>query len=84
MEELLNQHWTDWQHQGSEHSIDALTPHKNAILDKVNIKTGITVVVDCGNGAGCVLTPDLLAEAGAKPFVSIAILRAILPALQNR
>ena len=67
MEELIKiRHWTDWQHQGSERPIDALTPHKNAILDKVTIEAGITVVVDCGNGAGCVLTPDLLADAGAK------------------
>jgi phosphoglucosamine mutase len=67
MEELIKiRHWTDWQHQGNEHAMDVLTPHKNAILDKVNIKTGTTVVVDCGNGAGCVLTPNLLADAGAK------------------
>jgi phosphoglucosamine mutase len=67
MEELLKaRYWTDWQHQGSERSIDALTPHNNAILDKIHIKTGITVVVDCGNGAGSVLTPYLLAAAGAK------------------
>jgi phosphoglucosamine mutase len=67
MEELLKaRYWTDWQHQGSERAIDALTPHKNAILDKVHIKTGITVVADCGNGAGSVLTPPLLAAAGAK------------------
>ena len=67
MEELIKiRHWTDWKHQGSECAIDALTPHKNAILDKVNIEAGTSVVVDCGNGAGCVLTPDLLADAGAK------------------
>lgn len=67
MEELIKiRHWTDWQHQGSERPIDVLTPHKNAILDKVTIGTGTTVVIDCGNGAGSVLTPDLLADAGAK------------------
>jgi phosphoglucosamine mutase len=67
MEELIKiRHWTDWQHQGNELAIDALTPHKNAILDLVDIGAGTTVVVDCGNGAGCVLTPDLLEEAGAK------------------
>jgi phosphoglucosamine mutase len=59
-------HWTDWQHQGSEQETDVVTPHKNAILDKIHIGTGITVIVDCGNGAGCVITPDLLADAGAK------------------
>jgi phosphoglucosamine mutase len=67
-EELLkNQHWTTWQHQGIERSTDALTSHKNAILEKVHIKPGITVMVDCGNGAGSVLTPALLADGGAKP-----------------
>ena len=67
IEELIQeQHWTDWQNQGSERTTDALTPHKNAILDKVHIKSGLGVVVDCGNGAGSVLTPAVLAAAGAK------------------
>ncbi len=67
MEELLKgRYWTDWQHQGSERSIDALTPHKNAILDRVHIKSGIPVIADCGNGAGSVLTPHVLADAGVK------------------
>ncbi len=67
MEELLKgRYWIDWQHQGSERSIDALTPHKNAILDRVHIKSGIPVIADCGNGAGSVLTPHLLADAGVK------------------
>jgi len=67
MEELLKtRHWTDWQHQGHERKIDALTPHKNAILEEVHIRAGIPVVVDCGNGAGSVLTPALLGDAGAK------------------
>ena len=67
MEDLIRvQHWTDWQHQGSERAIDVVTPHKNAILEKITIRTGTTAVVDCGNGAGCVLTPDLLTDAGVK------------------
>lgn len=67
-EELLkNQYWTTWQHQGTEQAIDALALHKNAILEKVRIKRGFAVVVDCGNGAGSVLTPALLEEGGAKP-----------------
>jgi len=67
-EELLKKrYWTTWQHQGIERVTDALTFHKNAILDNVHIKPGIAVVVDCGNGAGSVLTPALLAEGGAKP-----------------
>jgi len=67
-EELLKtRNWTGWQHQGIEKSIDALSLHKYAILDKVRIKSGISVVVDCGNGAGSVLTPTLLTDGGAKP-----------------
>ena len=53
MEEMLKtRNWTDWQHQGVEVSTDALTLHKNAILDNVHINPEIAVVVDCGNGAG--------------------------------
>ncbi len=67
MEALLKTpHWADWQHQGSVQTFDAITPHKNTILDLINIKPGLSVVIDCGNGAGCTLTPSLLADAGAK------------------
>jgi len=64
---LKEPHWADWRHQGKECAFDALTPHKKAILDAVSIEPGILVVVDCGNGAGSVLTPGLLTEAGVKP-----------------
>ena len=67
METLLSsQYWTDWKHQGHEQAFDAITPHKNAILDKVKIKEGSSAILDCGNGAGCLLTPSLLTEAGVK------------------
>ena len=61
---LKNLCWSDWKHQGTESACDALAPHKKAILDEVSIKSGIRVVLDCGNGAGSVLTPGLLAEVG--------------------
>jgi phosphoglucosamine mutase len=64
---LKNLYWTTWQHQGVERATDALTFHKNAILDNVKIKAGLSVVVDCGNGAGSVLTPSLLGNGGVKP-----------------
>ncbi|MFA7304680.1 MAG: phosphopentomutase/phosphoglucosamine mutase [Methanoregula sp.] len=57
----------DWKHQGASYPFDALTPYKAAILDAVTIRESLTVVLDCGNGAGSVLTPSLLADAGAKP-----------------
>lgn len=67
MESLLDApHWTTWDHQGHEYGADAITPHKNAILDKVTIKEGNSAILDCGNGAGCQLTPSLLADAGMK------------------
>lgn len=61
---LETQHWADWKHLGREQAFDAITPHKNAILDKITIKGNSTVIVDCGNGAGCMLTPSLLYDAG--------------------
>jgi phosphoglucosamine mutase len=67
MEELLcTQHWTDWKHQGCENAFDAITPHKNAILDNVKINRKSSAILDCGNGAGCLLTPSLLIDAGLK------------------
>jgi len=67
METLLkSRYWADWKHQGHEDVFDAITPHKNAILNKVKIKEGCSAILDCGNGAGCLLTPSLLAEAGVK------------------
>ncbi|HVP96567.1 phosphopentomutase/phosphoglucosamine mutase [Methanoregula sp.] len=63
-ESLGDLRWTGWQNQGPESAFDALKPHKKAILDTVSIKDGIPVVLDCGNGAGSVLTPGILAEAG--------------------
>jgi len=55
--------YSDWQHLGMESAVDACTPHKNAILDKVSIGRKISVIIDCGNGAGSTLTPSLLADA---------------------
>jgi phosphoglucosamine mutase len=65
---LQTRHWTDWQHQGSERVVDAITPHKTALLELVTIQKKIPVVLDCGNGAGCMLTPSLLADAGINPI----------------
>ena len=66
-DDLREMHWADWRNQGEESAFDPLTPHKKAILDAVSIDQGISVVLDCGNGAGSVLTPALLKEAGTRP-----------------
>jgi phosphoglucosamine mutase len=67
MEELLKTtHWTNWKNMGSERQMDALSSHKEAILKLVHVEKPITAVLDCGNGAGCMLSPSLLAEEGVK------------------
>jgi phosphoglucosamine mutase len=63
-ERLEELRYADWQHQGTEYQVDALTPHKQAIIEKVRIGQEISVILDCGNGAGSVLTPDLFSELG--------------------
>ncbi len=67
MESLLSaQHWADWKSLGSEQAFDAVTPHKKAILSRITINEGSSAILDCGNGAGCRLTPSLLTDAGVK------------------
>ena len=49
---------------------DAVERYRKAIIDQVNVsliqQKKIHVVLDCGNGAGCVVTPDLLSQLGCK------------------
>lgn len=58
--------WEDWMHQGTEYTTDALQPHKEAILNSITVEKEITAVLDCGNGAGCMMSPALLIEAGVR------------------
>ncbi len=48
----------------------AIDLYKKSIISKVNVKSiksrKLHVVVDCGNGAGCVVAPSLLKELGCK------------------
>jgi len=65
LEEALNEtHWKEWDGMGRILSIDAVDAHREAILDRVSLSHPLKSVLDCGNGAGSVITPDLLAEAG--------------------
>ena len=64
-EALRATHWKAWEEQGHASPIDAVDAHREAILDKVSLSRPVTVVLDCGNGAGSVITPGLLAAAGA-------------------
>ncbi|TAJ45661.1 phosphopentomutase/phosphoglucosamine mutase [Methanofollis fontis] len=65
MEEAIDaDHWQGWREQGTIRGIDAISLHTAAILQSVTPPEGLGVVVDCGNGAGSVITPSLLAGAG--------------------
>ena len=64
--DLANPHWADWKNQGSASEIDVIAPHSAAILSSVSIKDNLRAVLDCGNGAGCMITPALLNNAGVQ------------------
>lgn len=66
LEEALEEtHRGTWDEQGHVSSVDAVDAHRETILARVSLSRPITAVLDCGNGAGSVITPDLLAGAGA-------------------
>ena len=55
-----------WDKQGSVSSVDIITPHKEKILAEISVPENMTVVVDCGTGAGGQVTPDVIGADGAK------------------
>ncbi|HJJ43717.1 MAG TPA: phosphopentomutase/phosphoglucosamine mutase [Methanocorpusculum sp.] len=57
--------WSEWDNQGVLTDADLITPHKEAILGSVCIPEKLTIVVDCGNGAGGQITPKLFEESGS-------------------
>ncbi len=65
-QDLEKPRWADWKNQGSVREIDAIAPHSAAILSNVSTREDMRVVLDCGNGAGCMVTPFLLADAGVQ------------------
>ena len=56
--------WSAWNELGSLSDADLITPHKESILSNVSIPENLTVVVDCGNGAGGQITPKIFEESG--------------------
>jgi phosphoglucosamine mutase len=53
-----------WECQGDLVRADLVSGHRDAILDEREVARDLNVVVDCGNGAGSVITPDLLSRLG--------------------
>lgn len=58
----------DWEHQGMRSSADITTPHIEAVLTGTEPGDCGGVVLDCGNGAGSMITPQLLSMAGIRTW----------------
>ncbi|MDD3574837.1 phosphopentomutase/phosphoglucosamine mutase [Methanospirillum sp.] len=67
-ESLADIPWSDGKKQGIITPSYPVEEHSNAIANKIQIKEGLKVIVDCGNGAGSVITPHLLSRMSAKTF----------------
>jgi phosphoglucosamine mutase len=63
-EKMRDFQWKGWQCQGDLEETDLLSGHRDAILDRWEVSRDLSVVIDCGNGAGSVITPDLLSRMG--------------------
>ncbi|KUO39054.1 MAG: phosphoglucosamine mutase [Hadesarchaea archaeon DG-33] len=57
---------TAWDRIGKVEAIDVLPGYIDEIVGTVKLKRSYKVVVDCGNGAGSVVTPYLLRKLGCK------------------
>ncbi|MBN1431770.1 MAG: phosphopentomutase/phosphoglucosamine mutase [Methanomicrobiaceae archaeon] len=63
---VLQSSLCEWTEQGDYVAADIITPHKEAVLQSFSPEREISVVLDCGGGAGSVITPLVLSDAGIK------------------
>lgn len=57
----------DWDEVGDSKEVDATSPYRRAINDRISQFDGeLKVVVDCANGAGSNLAPQVLRDLGCK------------------
>jgi phosphoglucosamine mutase len=59
-ENLRLKEWMTWDRQGDIREVDALSPYIRAISDCRSPLRGLSLILDCGNGAGSVASPALL------------------------
>ena len=64
IQEIADKPGRDWKRQGTIEISHIVKEHEAAISSRVRIKDGLRMVIDCGNGAGSVITPTLLREMG--------------------
>ncbi|MEA2053756.1 MAG: phosphoglucosamine mutase [Candidatus Thermoplasmatota archaeon] len=68
----FNEKWgaAEWNKIGNVYKIEATETYIDAVLSKVDVdaikRKGFTVVLDCGNGAGCVAEPYILSKLGCR------------------
>jgi phosphomannomutase/phosphoglucomutase len=51
--------------KGSVSDIDVISPYSKHILDNIRLNRPVRVAVDCGNGTGCLVAPDIMEGLGA-------------------
>ncbi|MCA9703528.1 MAG: phosphopentomutase/phosphoglucosamine mutase [Methanolinea sp.] len=54
----------EWDRHGSVFSFDAKSRYIEAVLDRISPVRDLAMVLDCGNGAGCTVSPILLKRMG--------------------
>ena len=57
--------WKPWDSLGSLTDTDIITPHKDIIQNSIALPDDQTIIVDCANGAGGQITPDILGATGS-------------------
>lgn len=58
--------WRDWDRQGTCYDGEGVHLHAGAIRAVRTVPEDLSVVIDCANGAGSVITPKLLSVMGAR------------------
>jgi len=59
-ENLRLKEWMTWDSQGDIREVDALSPYIRAICESRSPLGGLSLILDCGNGAGSVASPALM------------------------
>ncbi|MEM1578523.1 MAG: phosphoglucosamine mutase [Archaeoglobaceae archaeon] len=60
--------WAKWYEVGSLLRDDCIELYVDAIVKSVSLDRKYRVVVDCGNGAGCFTTPEILKRLGCEVY----------------
>lgn len=58
--------FASWNKIGNFEAVDVLPNYIDEMTNRVSLRRGYKVVLDCGNGAGALVTPYLLQKLGCK------------------